>query len=195
MEPKVEHIAFELRKAREDRQLSQRELSAKVGMPQAQISKIESGSVNPRLESLMDLARALDLEVMLVPRKFVPAVQAITRGADASPPSSDARRATHELRNLQSRLQPLLTSPEESQRLQRTVRELQNFRLSSSQIDAIKKAANAIKRLKPGAANADVIRKVLGDLRTMRNSVAHALPEETRTVHPAYSLREGGDDA
>ncbi len=87
MDPKVEHIALELKKARQNLQLSQRELSARVGLPQAHISKIENGSVSPTLASLIEMARALDLEVMLIPRKFVPAVQAITRSAnDALPP-------------------------------------------------------------------------------------------------------------
>jgi transcriptional regulator with XRE-family HTH domain len=77
-------IAAALKSAREALPLSQRELSARSGVPQAQISKLENGSVDLRLSTLVALARALGLEVELVPRKFLPAVQAIVRGGDAA---------------------------------------------------------------------------------------------------------------
>jgi len=55
-------------------------------MPQAQISKIENAAVDMQASTLIELARALDLEVMLVPRKQVPAVKSIVgaAGQDAS---------------------------------------------------------------------------------------------------------------
>jgi transcriptional regulator with XRE-family HTH domain len=73
----VDHLAKALKAARESRKLSQRGLSEAVGMPQAQISKIENAAVDMRASTLIELARALDLEVMLVPRKHVPAVKSI----------------------------------------------------------------------------------------------------------------------
>ncbi|MFX8320164.1 helix-turn-helix transcriptional regulator, partial [Acinetobacter baumannii] len=48
-----------LRAARQAKQLSQRELSAKAGVPQSHISKIENGGSDIRLSSLIELARAL----------------------------------------------------------------------------------------------------------------------------------------
>ncbi|MBI3678027.1 MAG: helix-turn-helix transcriptional regulator [Proteobacteria bacterium] len=60
--------------------LSQRELSGRIGLPQAQISRIENGTVDPRLSSLIEIARALDLELVFVPRAIVPAVEALKRG-------------------------------------------------------------------------------------------------------------------
>ena len=80
----TEHIANILRAARESKGLSQRELSAKSGVPQGHISKIENGAVDLRLSSLVELARVLDLELMLVPRKTVPAVQSIVRTSSRS---------------------------------------------------------------------------------------------------------------
>ena len=77
----TEHIAPTLRSAREARGLSQRALSAKVGLPQSHISKIENGAVDLRVSSLVELARALDLELMLVPRKAVSAVHTLARGS------------------------------------------------------------------------------------------------------------------
>ncbi len=60
-----------LRAARERKGLSQRELSQKVGLPQSHISKIENGTIDLRLSSLVALAHVLDLEPTLVPRKEV----------------------------------------------------------------------------------------------------------------------------
>ncbi len=48
-------------------------------MPQPQISKIENAAVDLQASSLVDLARALELDVMLVPRKHVPAVESLIR--------------------------------------------------------------------------------------------------------------------
>ena len=74
-----EDIAKALKAARINKGLSQRALSQRAGLPQAQISKIEGGAVDLRLSSLIALARALDLEPVLVPRTAVPAVQSIIR--------------------------------------------------------------------------------------------------------------------
>lgn len=79
-------IARTLREARQGKGLSQRALSARSGVHQYRISKIENGAVDLRLSSLIQLARALDLELMLVPRKSVPAVKSIARsGAPDAP--------------------------------------------------------------------------------------------------------------
>ncbi|MYF40398.1 MAG: helix-turn-helix transcriptional regulator [Rhodothermaceae bacterium] len=79
MSYKVDHLNIALRKARIDTGLSQRELSTKSGVPQAQISKFENGAVDLRLSSLVALFRALGLELELVPKKAVPAIQSIVR--------------------------------------------------------------------------------------------------------------------
>ena len=77
----IEDIISALKAARENKGLSQRELSAKSGVPQGHISKIETGNVDLRLSSLVALARVLNLEPTLVPRKTVPAVQSIIRNS------------------------------------------------------------------------------------------------------------------
>ncbi len=68
-----------LREARSRKGMSQRSLRDRSGVPQGHISKIESGEVDLRLSSLIALARVLDLELMLVPKKYVPAIQSIMR--------------------------------------------------------------------------------------------------------------------
>jgi transcriptional regulator with XRE-family HTH domain len=83
-------IVSALRRAREEKGLSQRALGGKIGLSQNHISKIENAAVDPQLSNLVELARALDLEVMLVPRRTVPAVQGLVRVQGAA--ASDAVR-------------------------------------------------------------------------------------------------------
>lgn len=68
-----------LKAARLAKGLSQQELSARTGLTQAHISRIENAAVNLRLSNLIELARVLDLEMTLVPRPLAPAVRDIIR--------------------------------------------------------------------------------------------------------------------
>jgi hypothetical protein len=43
------------------------------------ISGIETGKIVPRFNTLLDLVRVLDYDLLLVPRSLVPAVQALIR--------------------------------------------------------------------------------------------------------------------
>lgn len=80
----TEQILEILREARIRKGLSQRELSARSGVPQSHISKIESGSVDLRMSSLIALARVLDLELLVAPKKSVPAIKSIIRSSQGS---------------------------------------------------------------------------------------------------------------
>jgi transcriptional regulator with XRE-family HTH domain len=80
-----EQIATAFIAARLRAGLSQRALGAKVGLAQSHISKIERSAVDPQFSSLVEIARALGLDLMLVPRQLVPAVQALQRGAMPDP--------------------------------------------------------------------------------------------------------------
>lgn len=75
----AKEIGTTLKQARERKRLSQRALSKLIGLPQAQISKIENGAADLKLSSLIKLTRALDLELSFVPRKTLPAVNAVIR--------------------------------------------------------------------------------------------------------------------
>lgn len=65
--------------ARRKRGWSQVELGRHVGLPQVHISGIETGKVVPRFNTLLDLVRVLDYDLLLVPRTLVPAVQGMIR--------------------------------------------------------------------------------------------------------------------
>ena len=75
----VERIAETLKAARKTKKLSKTELGAKVGLPQSHISKIESGHTDLKVSSLIEISRVLDLELVLAPRKLLPAVQSMIR--------------------------------------------------------------------------------------------------------------------
>ncbi|MYA10876.1 MAG: helix-turn-helix transcriptional regulator [Gemmatimonadetes bacterium] len=84
--PTVIDIGHALRAVRKAEGLSQRTLSERSGLTQAQISRFENGKADPRLSSLVELARGVGAEVMLVPAGAVPA--ALELGAQ--PESGDA---------------------------------------------------------------------------------------------------------
>lgn len=77
----TEQILASLKDARVRKGYSQRELSARSGVPQSHISKIESGGVDLRLSSLIAIARVLDLELFVAPKKSVPAIKSVIRSA------------------------------------------------------------------------------------------------------------------
>jgi hypothetical protein len=52
-------------------------------LPQPHISAIESGEIVPRFDTLLDIVRVLDLDLLLVPRSLVPAVQSLIRSQNA----------------------------------------------------------------------------------------------------------------
>ncbi len=80
----IQEIAAMIKAAREKKGLSQRALSAKVGIPQSHISKIEQGMVDLQTSSLIQIARALDLELVLVSRTHLSAVQALQNASYSS---------------------------------------------------------------------------------------------------------------
>jgi transcriptional regulator with XRE-family HTH domain len=84
MKESIQHIAAAIKAARKKKGLSQRELSAKVKIPQSHISKIEKGLVDLQVSSLIQIARALELEPVLISRMYLPAVRAIQDGPRTS---------------------------------------------------------------------------------------------------------------
>ena len=121
-------LADQLKAARLQKKLSQRALSERVGIPQSHLSKIENGQVNIQVASLTQIARALDLELLLVPKKVVPAVEALTRSAALVPQGAtisthepiqiqEARRALEVAQRKAYSLIRSLDSPPEAERL------------------------------------------------------------------------------
>jgi HTH-type transcriptional regulator / antitoxin HipB len=57
--------------------LKQEEIGKKLGLPQSHVSKIERGVTDPRLTTVLDMARVLDQELVLVPRQLLPQLHAL----------------------------------------------------------------------------------------------------------------------
>jgi transcriptional regulator with XRE-family HTH domain len=75
-------ISYVLAKSRKDRAWSQKDLASRLNMRQSQISDIEAGKRDPRMSTVVEIARALGLEMVLVPRQMLPAVSYILRSGN-----------------------------------------------------------------------------------------------------------------
>ena len=191
----TKHIASTLRTARESKGLSQRELSAKSGIPQGHISKIENGAVDLRVSSLVALARALDVELTLVPRKIVPAVQSIVRSSARSTlqdgeVARQSQRALARIQKTISSLPETASFAKEVTQLQRQVRELQRFQLATPDIEALRAVNKAVKAFRNDTKNLGGIRQALPQLRELRNALVHSSVNvpQIASARPAYSL-------
>ena len=193
MEHSIEQIVQNLKETRKRKKLSQRKLAEMAGVPQSHISKIESGAVDLRLSSLIEISRALDLEVSLVPRRDVPAVQSIIRRA--VPDTEAANTAMKELQLIQKSLNQfsLATASKELDQFQSRTRELQRLKLPTSSLKDIKQANNALEQFKLNT-DTSLLKKALKEMQSLRNSIAHGGSNSSITVRPAYSLEEEDDD-
>jgi transcriptional regulator with XRE-family HTH domain len=68
-----------LKEVRERRGWTQRDLARRLGLTQTHISGIESGKIVPRYDTLLELVRILDRDLLMVPRALVPVVQSLIR--------------------------------------------------------------------------------------------------------------------
>lgn len=65
--------------ARKKRGWSQRDLASRLRIGQRHISGIESGKIVPRYDTLLEIVRTLDRDLIMVPRALVPVVQSLVR--------------------------------------------------------------------------------------------------------------------
>ncbi|WP_192034430.1 helix-turn-helix transcriptional regulator [Halomonas sp. YLGW01] len=189
----TEELAARLKAAREAKGLNQRELSALAGVPQSHISKIENNAVDLRVSSLSSIAHALDLELVLVPRKALPAVQSITRNVARAPVvNAESQR---ELDRIREKVNALAThaSGANFDNLQRRIREITQIR---SQIDPeiLQKVRGIIESIESSASN-EAVNRAADTIRSLRNQLAHrgVSHEKPRAPRPAYRLEEDQD--
>jgi transcriptional regulator with XRE-family HTH domain len=193
-----EDIAATLKEARENKGLSQRELSARSGVPQSHISKIESNAVDLRLSSLASLAHALDLELALIPRKAAPAVRSIARSTSShnAHGHSDALRELTKAHRAFAALPEALHESTAAQTLQKQLAEMNNFRNILQETDAVRQMRKAIEAIE-NAGGMKQLEKVAKDAQRLRNMLAHntsAIQAEPTRSRPAYSLDEEDSD-
>ena len=191
-----ESLIAQTREVREASGLSQRALSKRAGLTQSHISQIESGKMEPGLSSFIDINRALDLELMLVPKKLVPAVLGLIK-AQATPDMyihagqrNDKRFARAE--RLVKKMKELYGSSVDLDRVEDTLRFLRRMTLTDQEMQLVRLLIARLERYQASDQAAPVIRDIAQNLQRLRNSIAHGGSVEPR---PAYSLDEGDDDA
>lgn len=57
--------------------LTQSAVAKRAGIAQTYLSKIEHAKIDPRISTLLDIARAEGLELVLVPSEIVPAIRSM----------------------------------------------------------------------------------------------------------------------
>ena len=203
---RIDVIGAALAVARRRAGLNQKALAARIGADQSYVSKVERSAVDPQTSTLIQLARALELELMLVPRQLVPAVQALQREIAPDPrnaPSKidqDLLRLSRHARRLTLQY-PTLPALSE---LATTADELRIARIdesSAAQVRRLIDSAAAILRDLPGSARdgpsflrskmaADsALGPITRDLKDQLNQWIHR--EVPSASLPAYRL---GDD-
>jgi len=173
-------------------------LSRLAGVPQAQISRIESNSVDLRLSSLVAIASALDLEIALVPRKAVPAVKSITRQTTdrtvIQPPAigREMRKLYEAIRALQI---DAPTLPELDD-LRKAAESLYRFHIDTQFLDNLRSLRHTIERASTTEQWKGIF-EAANSMKALRNQIAHFEPtsEQRNANRPAYSLDEDDDDA
>ncbi|NDW07702.1 helix-turn-helix domain-containing protein [Jiella pacifica] len=205
-----EDIIEALKNARKARGLSQRALSERTGVPQSHISKIEQGNADIRLSSLIELARALELELKLVPRKALPAVESVVR--TVSPPqattsadtSKDVRRALDIIAQLRSTFPDLsgLRTLQEGLQIASHVKDLTRYQEQIRSItkpirDIQKQTAQLKKRNDEITLPASTLREITqtADVaRQLRSHLANSPQLTPSKPRPAYRLDDDDID-
>jgi transcriptional regulator with XRE-family HTH domain len=193
---KSEALIAQVREVREASGISQRSLSDRAGLTQSHISHIESGKTEPGLSSFIDMARALDLELILVPKKLLPAVQGLMK-AQAAPDmrihagQANDKRFTRAERVIK-KMKQLNGSSADLDRIDDYLRFLRRVNLNDQEMQLVRELIDKLEYHQSSAQAAAVIRDIAQNLQRLRNTIAHGATTEPKA---AYTLDDGGDDA
>lgn len=192
---KGEHLARALRDTRETAALSQRALSARAGLTQSHISQIERGTLEPGLATLIDLARALDLELVLVPKRLLPAVNGLLHATsaerDLSPEGGKAAfREIARGERLVKKQKALYGSSADLDRIADSLRFLRHAPLRASDLTIVRDAIDMLHRYQASKQAQQQVADIAATLQALRNRIAHGQVEAPR---PAYALDEDDD--
>jgi hypothetical protein len=142
------------------------------------------------------MARALDLEVVLVPKKFLPAVQGVLRQTQAEPLSPEAGDAAlREIargERLVMKQKLLYGSSSDLDRIADILRFLRQVPLGKQDLQIVSHAIKTLKRFQASPQANDPVAAIAADLQRLRNRVAHSPSEAPRS---AYAIDEEDDDA
>lgn len=184
MSYKTEDFARQIRVARQAAGLSQRGLSSKAGVTQSQVSQLESGAHEPRLSKLIDLARALDLELVLVPRKMLPAIQSIARSTQPQIESPTYALGAIERAERVIKKHKILYGPDAAlDRMHDTLRYFRHAPIRAAEIESINDGADRLKRYTASPRSAGIVREIAEEWTEMRNRLAHGRSEPQRSAY------------
>ena len=192
---KAEHIAEQLRLAREAAGLSQRELGLRSGLTQSHISQIERGSMEPGLSSLVDLTRALDLEVVLAPRRMLPAIRSLVQSASLSSnteASTFQQKEVARFERLVIKQKQLHGSSADLDTIAASLKLLRHLPMASEEIALLQTQAEQLKTHQAGPQSREIVREIAQTVRRLRNEAVH---RDTRPSRAAYGLDEEDDHA
>jgi transcriptional regulator with XRE-family HTH domain len=192
---KSEELVQAIKDRRTAAHISQRALSGRSGLTQAHISQIETGSLEPGLSSFIDMARGLDLELVLVPKKLLPAVQGILRQTptESSPQAGEAAlREISRGERLVAKQKRLYGSSADLDRIADYLRFFRHAPLRKPELETVNKAINTLKRYQASPQSKDTVAAIAADLQQLRNRVAHSPSETPRS---AYAVDEEDDNA
>jgi hypothetical protein len=132
-----------------------------------------------------------------VPRKAVSAVQSVVRASEPVAISRDAGAALKELQRIEQQFSSLAQidkMSEEYAQFQRYLRDLPNFQLDRSNLNALSALRKAVQAIEDTNAT-DSVRRALTELQALRNNLAHSSVTLARldTVKPAYTLDDEDD--
>jgi len=86
-------LQTELESARRAAGLSQQQLASRAGLSRMTVQRTESREIDPKLSTVIEMARALGMDVMLVPTVLRPDLENFVRSGGrylAQPPGGDA---------------------------------------------------------------------------------------------------------
>ena len=204
MSTAIEDIAASIKAARIAKGFTQKQLGERVGLPQSHISKIEGGNVDLQISSLVEIARALDLELKLVPRRTVPAIEGVVRSQRERSEASRALATIAETNRFAERVRESYPSVTEVTELQSALKDIQTVNFSPETLKAIEQALQPVAHLKKhlqdlgwaleqqegGKKLAQQIAASTRALKHVRNLQVHAIDRDYAPRLPAYRLED-----
>ena len=97
--PNESSIVHELESARKASRLTQAQLAERSGVNRMTVGRIESG-LDPRLSTVQELARAMGMEIMLVPKALRIEIEGFVRSGGrlvSQPPGTSAPKSVVDL--------------------------------------------------------------------------------------------------
>ncbi|MND38222.1 helix-turn-helix protein [compost metagenome] len=188
----LESLTEAIRQARLAKGWSQRDLSARAHLTQAQISRIENGEVDMQVSTLIELARSLDLDLQLVPRTALVAVEAAVRSAEERSGERSARNLLSNLRLLAERAQQVAHGREDIESIASSLHDLEPLAPAlrgtflTAELERLRTNLEGFVNYPPAERprHAKTYRDAAAWLKQLRNTLMHA-PHAER---PAYSL-------